>query len=197
MRAWAWFKKKRRLVCIWGSESKMTTFWTIRLTYWLTYYKWQSICFFVIKAQIWPHSFVSAVLVFATVKRDWFSFGGIPIMPKIAHSCDTAVKIQISTVLLLWMFWQMEGKMLHHLAIDRPSPKFISFLKKYYGLRNAITQVLKFPTGIDLNSRKKLPFVKCKMSYGFVMTSQVNGFWGGGGGIAMKLLDRIQQTVHV
>ena len=87
--------------------------------------------------------------------------------------------------------------MLHHLAIDRPSPKFISFLKKYYGLRNAITQVLKFPTGIDLNSRKNLPFVKCKMSCGLVMTSQVNGFWGGGGGITMKLLDRIQQTVHL
>jgi len=33
--------------------------------------------------------------------------------------------------------------MLHHLAIDRPSPKFVSFLKKYYGLRNAITQVLR------------------------------------------------------
>ena len=72
--------------------------------------------------------------------------------------------------------------MLHHLAIDRPSPKFVSFLKKYYGLRNAITQVLKFPTGIDLNSRKKLPFVKCKMSYGLVMRSKANGFWGEGRG---------------
>ena len=148
-------------------------------SYWLTYYKWQSICFFVIKAQIWPHSFFSAVLVFATDKRDWFSFGGIPIMPKIAHSCDTAVKIQFSPVLLLWMFWQMEGKMLHHLAIDRPSPKFVSFLKKYYGLRNAITQVLKFPTGIDLNSRKKLPSVKCK-----------NVIWVGNDVTSKRLLGR-------
>lgn len=39
---------------------------------------------------------------------------------------------------------KMEGKMLHHLAIDRPSPKFVSFLKKYYGLRNAITQANNF-----------------------------------------------------
>ena len=31
--------------------------------------------------------------------------------------------------------------MVHHLAIDRPSHKFVSFLKKYYGLKNAIPQV--------------------------------------------------------
>ena len=31
--------------------------------------------------------------------------------------------------------------MAHQLAIDRPSHKFISFLKKYYGLKNAIPQV--------------------------------------------------------
>jgi len=31
--------------------------------------------------------------------------------------------------------------MAHQLAIDRPSHKFVSFLKKYYGLKNAIPQV--------------------------------------------------------
>jgi len=35
----------------------------------------------------------------------------------------------------------MEGRMAHQLAIDRPSHKFVSFLKKYYGLKNAIPQV--------------------------------------------------------
>ena len=35
----------------------------------------------------------------------------------------------------------MEGRVVHHLAIDRPSHKFVSFLKKYYGLKNAIPQV--------------------------------------------------------
>ena len=30
--------------------------------------------------------------------------------------------------------------------------------------------------------QKKLPFVKCKMSYGLVLRSKVNGFWGQGGG---------------
>ena len=31
--------------------------------------------------------------------------------------------------------------MVHQLAIDRPSHKLVSFLKKYYGLKNAIPQV--------------------------------------------------------
>lgn len=31
--------------------------------------------------------------------------------------------------------------MAHQVAIDRPSHKFVSFLKKYYGLKNAIPQV--------------------------------------------------------
>lgn len=39
---------------------------------------------------------------------------------------------------------KMEGKMAHHLAIDRPSHKFVSFLKKYYGLKNAIPQANNF-----------------------------------------------------
>lgn len=39
---------------------------------------------------------------------------------------------------------KMEGKMVHHLAIDRPSTKFVSFLKKYYGLKNAIPQANNF-----------------------------------------------------
>ena len=54
--------------------------------------------------------------------------------------------------------------MLHHLAIDRPSPKFVSFLKKYYGLRNAITQVSILLESTPI-AEKKLPFVKCRMSY--------------------------------
>ena len=41
----------------------------------------------------------------------------------------------------IFVFLQMEGRMVHHLAIDRPSHKFVSFLKKYYGLKNAIPQV--------------------------------------------------------
>ena len=35
----------------------------------------------------------------------------------------------------------MEGRMVHQLAIDRPSHKFVSFLKKHYGLKNAVPQV--------------------------------------------------------
>ena len=35
----------------------------------------------------------------------------------------------------------MEGKMAYQLAIDRPSHKFVSFLKKHYGLKNAVPQV--------------------------------------------------------
>ena len=31
--------------------------------------------------------------------------------------------------------------MAHQLAIDRPSHKFVSFLKKHYGLKNAVPQV--------------------------------------------------------
>jgi len=39
---------------------------------------------------------------------------------------------------------KMEGRMAHQLAIDRPSHKFVSFLKKYYGLKNAIPQANNF-----------------------------------------------------
>lgn len=39
---------------------------------------------------------------------------------------------------------KMEGRVVHHLAIDRPSHKFVSFLKKYYGLKNAIPQANNF-----------------------------------------------------
>ncbi|KAJ7383271.1 Alpha-tubulin N-acetyltransferase 1 [Desmophyllum pertusum] len=39
---------------------------------------------------------------------------------------------------------KMEGRMVHQLAIDRPSHKFVSFLKKYYGLKNAIPQANNF-----------------------------------------------------
>lgn len=42
-------------------------------------------------------------------------------------------------------FYQMEGRMVYQLAIDRPSHKFVSFLKKYHGFKNAIPQV-----GFDL-----------------------------------------------
>lgn len=39
---------------------------------------------------------------------------------------------------------KMEGKMAHQLAIDRPSHKFVSFLKKHYGLKNAVPQANNF-----------------------------------------------------
>lgn len=42
---------------------------------------------------------------------------------------------------MLFFFHQMEGRMVYQLAIDRPSHKFVSFLKKYHGFKNAIPQV--------------------------------------------------------
>lgn len=39
---------------------------------------------------------------------------------------------------------KMEGRMVYHLAIDRPSHKFVSFLKKYHGFKNAIPQANNF-----------------------------------------------------
>ena len=49
--------------------------------------------------------------------------------------------LQCGFIFVFVVFLQMEGRMVHHLAIDRPSHKFVSFLKKYYGLKNAIPQV--------------------------------------------------------
>ena len=49
--------------------------------------------------------------------------------------------LQCGFTFVFVVFLQMEGRMVHHLAIDRPSHKFVSFLKKYYGLKNAIPQV--------------------------------------------------------
>ena len=62
-------------------------------------------------------------------------------------SCENTLSVRkfffigFSATICLSVFSQMEGKMVHHLAIDRPSHKFVSFLKKYYGLKNAIPQV--------------------------------------------------------
>lgn len=42
---------------------------------------------------------------------------------------------------MLFFFHQMEGRMVYQLAIDRPSHKFVSFLKKYHGFKNAVPQV--------------------------------------------------------
>lgn len=39
---------------------------------------------------------------------------------------------------------KMEGRMVYQLAIDRPSHKFVSFLKKYHGFKNAIPQANNF-----------------------------------------------------
>ena len=49
--------------------------------------------------------------------------------------------LQCGFIFVFVVFLQMEGRMVRHLAIDRPSHKFVSFLKKYYGLKNAIPQV--------------------------------------------------------
>lgn len=55
--------------------------------------------------------------------------------------------------------------MAHQVAIDRPSHKFVSFLKKYYGLKNAIPQVGKksvtnrnFHRIVTLVSKYKCPY---------------------------------------
>lgn len=56
--------------------------------------------------------------------------------------------------------------MAHQVAIDRPSHKFVSFLKKYYGLKNAIPQVGKksvtnrnFHRIVTLVSKYKCPYL--------------------------------------
>ena len=59
-------------------------------------------------------------------------------MPQKRHSLFSEVwEIE----LVLFFFHQMEGRMVYQLAIDRPSHKFVSFLKKYHGFKNAIPQV--------------------------------------------------------
>ena len=60
--------------------------------------------------------------------------------------------LQCSFIFVFVVFLQMEGRVVHHLAIDRPSHKFVSFLKKYYGLKNAIPQVRENDIVIKISS---------------------------------------------
>ena len=66
-------------------------------------------------------------------------------------------KLYLATIPML----QTEGVSPQHLAIDRPSPKFLSFLQKHYGLKAPIPQVNNFvifdsffrdKTGAEVNS---------------------------------------------
>ena len=56
----------------------------------------------------------------------------------------------------------MEGRMAHQLAIDRPSHKFVSFLKKHYGLKNAVPQVGQ--KSLIKGHLSKLSYTLCMMS---------------------------------
>lgn len=56
----------------------------------------------------------------------------------------------------------MEGRMVHQLAIDRPSHKFVSFLKKYYGLKNAIPQVGQKTLQMNIHLWTAKPEYVCK-----------------------------------
>ena len=59
----------------------------------------------------------------------------------LSSICVDLLFLQCGFIFVFVVFLQMEGRVVHHLAIDRPSHKFVSFLKKYYGLKNAIPQV--------------------------------------------------------
>lgn len=66
--------------------------------------------------------------------------------------------------------------MAHQVAIDRPSHKFVSFLKKYYGLKNAIPQVGQ-KSVIRIELLPCYPGLKVEMSQLSAHTLVYSGRW--------------------